>query len=172
MSYAQELRIKQHLIDKKKQVKAGDIGKWGVMAKKDWGIVSSDLKTMIYNYKELELNMCFIAHDRVSKEEEEDEDSDNYVLPTIGPRLMPSVASVLNAAVGVIGNTFIRERTKIVKNGKEKIEKQITEYCLRLGPHSVYVTKVRKPKGVKYDSVLVDPEYSDILDLIMSTADD
>lgn len=172
VSQAQELAIKDLMAKKKKMVKSGDLGKWGTMQKKDWGVVSSDLKTFILNMRDLPINLAFIAQDRVSKEDEDDEGSDAYVAPTVGPRLMPSVASILNAGVGVIGYTFIREKTKVIKKGKEEIEVKKPEYCLRIGPHSVYVTKVRKPKAIKYESIIVDPEYQDILELIMSSTDD
>jgi DNA polymerase III delta prime subunit len=174
VSQAQELAIKDFLAKKKKIVAVGDIGKWGVMRKQDWGTVSSSLKTFIHNVAGLPLNIAFIAHDRVSKEEEEDEESDNYITPTVGPRLMPSVASILNATVGVIGYTFIREKVKVIKDAKTKsvTEERKPEYCLRIGPHAVFITKVRKPKDVKYSEVIVDPEYTDILELIMSNTED
>jgi hypothetical protein len=168
VSGAQELAIKHVLEMRKKKVTQGKIGGWGTMVKKDWGEVASLLKPWIVNMRDLPLNMAFIAHDRVFSLDDEDESNDTTITPTIGPRLMPSVASTLNACVGVIGNTFIRERIKIFKDkdsGKKK-ERKLTEYCLRVGPHSVFVTKVRKPKDQELAEVMVDPDYESILEVI------
>jgi len=167
VSNAQELAVKYHLDSKGQAVDAGRIGNWGTMKKQDWGEVASMIKTLIMNVRELPLDMAFIAHDRVFNSGEEDDEADG-ITPSVGPRLMPSVASTLNAAVGVIGNTFIRERYKTVGTGKEKKEVRKVEYCLRIGPHSYYITKVRKPKSELLPDLLINPEYEDILELIMS----
>lgn len=168
MSYAQTLAIKKVLEEKGKAVEEGKIGGWGVMAKKDWGEVSARLNPFITNMRDLPLNLVFIAHDRVfNAGEEEDEATDDRIEPSVGPRLMPSVASTLNAAVGMIGNTFIRERfVKVEVKGKKR-EKRMIEYCLRVGPHSYYITKVRSPKSVVTPDLIADPSYEDILELIM-----
>lgn len=167
MSYAQTLAIKKVLEDKGKAVEDGKIGGWGVMAKKDWGEVSAKLNPFVTNMRDLPLNMVFIAHDRIfNAGDDEDEATDDRIDPSVGPRLMPSVASTMNAAVGVIGNTFIREKfvTREVK-GKKKEVKEI-QYCLRIGPHSYYITKVRKPKSMKAPDVIVDPDFADILEML------
>lgn len=167
VSNLQELAIKHVLAMRRKQVKDGKVGGWGTMTKKDWGEVASLVKPWILNMRDLPLNMAFIAHDRTfTVGEDEDDDNDTTITPTIGPRLMPSISSTLNAAVGVIGNTFIRERIKVFKVDGKKKEKRIIEYCLRVGPHSVFVTKVRKPKEQELPEVLVDADYESILEII------
>lgn len=149
----------------KKGKRAGD---WGSMSQKDWGNVAALLKEWITNYRDLTklgIHVVFIAQDRTFNMNEED-DSDGALTPEVGPGLSPSVAKTLIAAVSVVGNTFIRSR--IVKkevNGK-KVEKQVTEYCLRLGPNPVYSTKVRKPRDIKAPDFIVDPDYDTILDII------
>jgi len=166
MSYAQELAIKCVLEQHGKGTGEGQLGGWGTMTKGMWGEVSSKLKPFITNMRDLEeMNVVFIAHDRVFNADDED-DNAGSIAPSVGPRLMPSVASTLNAAVGVIGNTFIRERFKVIGEGKNKREKRIVEYCLRIGPHAYFITKVRKPKGVDMPEVIVDPSYEDILELM------
>lgn len=166
VSYAQELAVRHVLAEKGKDIEDGNVGGWGTMTKKDWGNVASLLKSWITNVRDLEeMNVVFIAHDRTFNSGDEDDDADG-ISPSVGPRLMPSVASTLNAAVGLIGNTFIRERHKSVGEGKNKRQKRIVEYCLRVGPHAYFITKVRKPKGVDMPEVIVDPEYTDILELM------
>lgn len=150
---------------KKKGLKPGD---WGSMTKKEWGEVASILKEWFINYRDLTrlgYNVVFIAQDRVFNVEDED-DTDGQIQPEVGPGLSPSVAKTLNAAVNVIANTFIRSKmiTKEV-NGKKKKVEQI-DYCLRIGPSSTYMTKVRKPKGEKPPAVIKDPTYEKILEVI------
>lgn len=149
----------------KKGKRAGD---WGSMSQKDWGNVAALLKEWLINYRDLTklgINVVFIAQDRTFNISDED-DSDGALTPEVGPGLSPSVAKALIAMVSVVGNTFIRtkEVTKEI-NGK-KVKKQITQYCLRLGPNPVYSTKVRKPRDVKAPDFIVDPDYDSILDII------
>jgi hypothetical protein len=134
-------------------------GNWGTMTKRDWGKVSGMLKNEILNWRDLPgMNVLFIAHDRVFNVDDED-DTEGMISPEVGPRLMPSVASTMNAAVGIIGNCFIREKVKEVKVGKTKLIKRDVQYCMRVGPHAYYVTKIRKPKGIVVPKVIVDPTY-------------
>ncbi len=145
------------------------VGDWGTMTKRDWGTTSTLMKTWILNYRDLPCNMVFIAQDRVFNMEE-DEDNSDIIDPEVGPGLMPSVAKHLNAAVSVIGNTFIRRTVDVkkIKKGKKILKKEVEkiEYCLRIGPNPIYVTKIRKPKSVIIPGVIADPTYSDIIRLI------
>lgn len=151
-------------------------GDWGTMTKREWGQVAAQMKTWIINLRNLPMDVVIIAQDRVFNTGEDD-DSGGMIDPEVGPGLSPSVARHLNAAVHVIGNTFIRNRviTKKVKlTGKKKGTKTKTiekiEYCLRIGPNPVYVTKVRKPKAIEAPSVIVDPTYEDIIALVTGEA--
>lgn len=150
----------------KKAEKAGKaVGDWGTMTKGDWGEVASRLKTWITNYRDLPMEVVFIAQDRVFNVDDE-ESPEGAIDPEVGPRLSPSVMSHLCAAVSIIGNTFIRSRTVRKKvNGRTR-EREVIEYCLRLGPSSAYITKIRKPKSVSLPTFIVDPTYEDILEII------
>jgi hypothetical protein len=135
-----------------------------LLHKKDWGEASSLLKTWLMNFRDLKMNVVFIAQDRVSQGEEESEDSDGQILPEVGPRLMPSVASTLNAAVSIIGNTFVQEKIKKIKTEEKKIiERREINYCLRIGPHAYYATKIRKPKAIEVPSYIKDPTYEKLV---------
>jgi hypothetical protein len=63
-------------------------------------------------------------------------------------------------------NTFIRER-KVEKevNGK-KTKKYVIEYCVGVGPSSLYTRKIRKPKSIKAPDAIVDCEFDDLIDII------
>lgn len=151
-------------IASRKTLKGKAPGDWGSMTKQDWGEVSSYLKTWITNYRDLPLETVFIAQDRVFNGE--DEDSDSELAPEVGPRLSPSVSKHLCAAVSVIGHAFIRSRmiSKKVNGRKKEINK--IDYCLRIGPHPVYTTKIRKPLSVEVPDLISNPTYGEILGII------
>lgn len=131
-----------------------------VMSQRLWGVVSGLMKTWLLNYRDLieeGINVAFLAHDRVSKgDSDEDEDT---LDPQVGPRLMPSVAGTINGAVKVIGNTFVRE---VFGEGGERS----VEYCMRLGPHAYYTTKIRNPLGTVVPESIVNPTYESIMKLM------
>ena len=135
-----------------------------LISKRNWGQISGMMKTWLFAYRDLtedDLHVCFIAHDRSQGGEET---LDDQIDPTIGPRLMPSVASGLNGAVDMIGNTFIRERFE-KDDDKKKI--RLVEYAMRIGPHAYYTSKIRRPvaAGAPPD-VLVDPTFDKIAAII------
>lgn len=134
-----------------------------LISKRQWGVAAGKLKQWIINYRDLvddDINVVFLAHDRANQGEETDDDE---LMPSIGPRVMPSVASVLTASVKLIGNTFIRETHKRLPTGK--LERSVS-YCLRVGPHSFYETKVRINKGGYVPDILVDPSYNSLVSLM------
>lgn len=156
-SALQDLVLK-YIADKKhvklrEGVKYGD---FGTLSKRDWAEVSSLLKPFITQFRDLDMNVVFLAHEKVFNVEEDD--SAEGIDPSVGPKLMQSVASTMNAAVDIIGQAFIREK-------KKEGAKSQMQYCLRVGPHPYYLTKVRKPKDVEVEPILVDPEYDDLINL-------
>lgn len=168
VSQVQDLYIIELLQESNRDV--DNPGGWGTMTKKMWGEVSNKLKAEIVNWRDLDMNVVFIAHDRVFVPggDDEERDESEEILPSVGPRVMPSVADVLNAAVGVIGNCFVRQHIKPrrkLKSGKIIKEKRRIEYCLRIGPNAIYATKMRKPRKIMLPDILVDPTYKSIVDL-------
>lgn len=130
-----------------------------------WGTVSGLMKTWLINFRDLSeegMDVVFIAQERVHDSETEDEDNEGQIDPIVGPRLMPSVAAVLNASVKVIGHTFIRE---VVKRNLDSIKRK-TYYCLRVGPHPYYITKIRKPKDTECPDFITDPTYDKIISIM------
>lgn len=155
----QQVALEKILTDNEKD--ASRAGDWGVMTKREWGQVASLMKMWITNLRDLPVEVVFLAQDRLS--EAETSDPEIQLDPEVGPRLSPSVAAHLNAEVSVIGCTFIRRKTTIRGKGKRKKEVSKTQWCLRVGPNPVYVTKARKPKGITLPSVLVDPSYEELI---------
>lgn len=160
----------------RKHNKKGKPGDWGTMTQKMWGEVSTMCRELFLNYRDLKkigINVVFIAHDRVFKARDEGEDEDDNsvsrIAPHMGPALSPSIVSTLNAAVDLVGESFIGEElitTRDEKTGK-KIKKKRTEYYLRIGPNSSYITKVRRPRSKnKLPEALKDPDYNKLLTLM------
>lgn len=149
-----------------KKVIGGDAN--GLITKRAWGEASGLLKTWIVMFRDLDLNVIFTAHDRLTAvSDDEVDDDEGTIVPEVGPWLMPSVAKTLNGAVGVIGQTFIRERTITTKSAKgKKISKQVVEFCLRVGPHARYTTKLRRDPRLgtagAVPQVLVNPSFDQL----------
>lgn len=183
MSQLQGIAIEQILDEKGKRGSADDIG-WGTMTQQEWGAVASMMKPKITEFRDLPMDVVFIAQHRVFNVavDEEDDPKTALLAPEVGPQLMPSVAKHLNASVAIIGNTFIRTRTeeKVVKKtigrGKraktreEVQEIEHIEYCLRIGPNPLYTTKMRKSKSIKVPDMIVDPDYTKIMDVLKGEA--
>lgn len=133
-----------------------------LFTKKNWGELSGLLKTAIDNYRGLsdQYNVCFIAHERIFGGGEEEDDA---LEPSVGARVMPSVGSFLDGAVDAIGSTFIRERF----TGKGSKKKRHVDYCMRIGPHAFYSTKVRRPvEAGPLPDFVVDATFPKIVALI------
>lgn len=173
-SQLQSLAIKKVLDDKGKD---GDrAGEWGVMTKKEWGAVAELMKAWIIALRDLPMQVCFIAQDRTFNTSEEDETQG--LDPEVGPALSPSIAKALNAAVHVVGCTFIRRRVVRVKlknppKGKSPyVDRDKIEFCMRIGPNPVYITKARKAKAIVLPSVVVDPTYDKLIDILTGETDE
>lgn len=131
-----------------------------LLSKKDWGSISGKMKTWLFNYRDLidqDMHVVFVAQDRASTNDDNVEDQ---IDPSVGARLMPSLASAVNGAVSLIGNTFIREDYV----GAEK-ERRV-RYCLRIGPHAYYSTKIRRPIDFEAPEFIPNPSFEKITKII------
>jgi hypothetical protein len=144
---------------------------WGMASRQDWmqvGIQVKEYLRLILGHEEA--HRIIIAQERVFSSDDEESE---IITPHIGAALSPSIVGWLNPEADYIGQTFIRDEmgTKKLKiKGEVKIKKEKTgrkEYCLRVGPDSVYTTKFRRPKSTnELPDVLVDPSYEKISKLI------
>lgn len=144
-------------------------GDWGSMTRRQFGDVSALMKEWILNFRNLTdvgIEVVFIAQERTSNTDDDSGGDDNMLVPEVGPAVMPSIAMHLNANVSIIGNTFIRVKRTKVKKGNKTTEKEDALYCLRVGPNPVYVTKLRKPKGIEAPAYIEDPTYKDVIEVI------
>lgn len=133
-----------------------------LFAKNNWGELGGLLKDAINRYRDLDeqYNVVFIAHERTFAGGDEEDDA---LEPSIGARVMPSVGAFLDGAMDSIGSCFIRENW--TGKGKNKVRK--VEYCMRIGPHAYYSTKIRRPKSAgPLPDVITDPSHRKVRDLI------
>lgn len=143
-----------HLREKKK-MKQDD-----AFSQRGWGQLSGMMQQMIQDYRELYndgYHVLFNAHERVREPSEED---DERLAPSVGSNLMQSVASFVNGAVSVIGNTFIQEQVD------KKAKTREVQYCMRIGPHAYYAAKLRRPVSAgPTPDMVVNPTFDKIMRL-------
>lgn len=137
-------------------------------SQRDFGQASGLLNTWIYNFRDLRdkgIHILFLAHDRLREVETDD---DTTITPEVGPKLMPGVAGTLLGAVNVVGYTYIREETTKSKIAGRPGTRSV-QYCLRVGPHGVFFTKIRKPKDRPIPEYITDPSYDKLISVIRGT---
>ena len=93
------------------------------------------------------------------------------MIPSVGAALTPQTAAWLNGACDYICQTYIREQIISTKQpGEAGLVLQTPtgkkEYCLRVGPHQVYITGFRLPGNISLPDSLVDPTFDKINKLI------
>lgn len=150
---------------------------WGMAGREQWQACGSQTKERLRSLLNLAdtdgVNVIIVAHERNFNDEGSGSD---LIFPTVGAALTPSVAGWLNGACDYICQTFIREQTrdKVVKvGGKETAMSTKTgrvEYCLRVGPHPIFMTGFRRvhKAGEVMPDVIVDPSYEKLRELIDS----
>lgn len=145
---------------------------WGFASRETWGTVALKTKEILRRFTELKnMNVVITAHERNFKDEG---DANELITPTVGSALSPQTTNWLNGAVEYICQTFIREKIvekEVVGPDKKKHTMKTktggAEYCLRVGPHPVYMTGFRLPLGSNpLPEVIVDPTYEKILALV------
>lgn len=140
-------------------------GRDELFTQKMWGQLSGMIKQSISDWRELadRYHILFIAHERI---DEPGDDEDELIEPSIGARVMPSVGSFLDGAVDSIGSTYIKERWET----EDKEEVRHVDYCMRLGPHAFYSTKIRRPPTAgPIPEFIVDATFDKIRHLIAGT---
>lgn len=141
---------------------------WGMATQQQYGQVAVQVKEHLRSLLSLPCNVVVVAQEREFNNEA---DSD-LIMPYVASALTPSITGWLNPACDFIVQTFKRQRIQIkdAKIGGKKVEitqrTKGVDYCLRVGPDSVYTTKFRIPKGCNLPDVIVDPTYDKLVELI------
>jgi len=132
------------------------------LSQREWGEISGKVSQWMINFRDLPMNVVFLSQERI-KNQADDENTSDYdegqIEPEVGPALMPSIARSLNAAVNIIGNTYIKQTIK--KEGVKSIRQ--TYFMLRIGPNPFYITKIRKPKEFVVPQAIANPTYEKLM---------
>lgn len=149
---------------------------WGMATQQEYGQCTLQCKTMMRDMLSLRQNVVIVAQER----EFENEGASDFILPSVGAGLTPSLAGWLNTAVDYVCRTYIRQKEvekEVVEMRKGKTVKVLkkvkvpgVEYCLHTAPHPVFMTKFRVPRGTPLPEQIVDPDYAKIRALISGAA--
>jgi hypothetical protein len=137
---------------------------WGTLSRKQFGEVSGGMKKTITDFRDLEMEVVFLAQQKVFNIDDDNDHGD--LPPEIGPAMMPSVANHLNASVNTIGQTYKRLKVEKKEVNKKIVKKEKIQFCLFIGPSPVRTTKIRKPKDVVPPAYLVNPTYEGLLEAL------
>jgi hypothetical protein len=107
--------------------------------KRDWGKVGELMRTVILNFRNLDMNVVFLAQERRGFSDDEDDG------PEVFPEVSPSVRTTLTAGVDIIGRMFVKE---VVRKDEKGAERTGMEYRVLLGPNERYLTKDRSESGL------------------------
>jgi hypothetical protein len=146
---------------------------WGLASQQTWGQLAAAIKEYMRAFLSLPINVVMVAQERVFSAKEGSETyAEDVIKPFVGPNLSPMTAQWLCPAVDNIVQTFIRQRTTVTKmqvgkNQVDRIEavKGQVDYCLRIGPHEAFWTKVRSP-GRNLPPEIIDPDYDKLSEII------
>jgi hypothetical protein len=93
------------------------------------------MKPVIFDFRNLPMNVIFVCQERVDKGGEDDEDATNRFVPDLSPGVRGDAMS----AVGIMGRVY----KKGVRVGKGKKTKTVFETRMLVGDHDDYETKDR-----------------------------
>jgi hypothetical protein len=142
--------------------------KWGMAQQRDWSSINDhciDLLRLQFNQNG---NIVVVGQEGVFKAKEEGLSND-IVKPAVGIAVTPGIGKWLNPSADFIVQTYKRPRmTQVTADvaGVQQVNEvrgRGVDYCLRTGPHDIFMTKFRVPKGCPLSECLVDPTYSMIL---------
>lgn len=154
---------------------------WGLAQQAEYGICTERCKEHLRRLLNIDTNLVIVAHERLFKANENDDAVDNDLInPKIGCNLMPKLAGWLNGAVPYLCQMFkapkMEEKVNTIRKGGKKVKRvkmvpvpDKVEYCLRVGPSSLYQTKFRLPtRGEEMPDVIRNPDYDKIVEMLES----
>lgn len=126
--------------------------------RQDWGQLGELMRPLIFNYRNLPMNVVFVCQERVDKGSDDDDEATNRRVPD----LSPSVRGAALAAVELIGRVYQKEVRTV--NKKTKRESSKWETRMLVGAHEDFDTGNRM--GVKLPRILRNPT----MDMIMEAS--
>lgn len=120
---------------------------WALLSGDQWQEVNGLTKENFDKLLDLTCNVCLLAQERGENMESDSE----IITPEVSYGLTKGVASWLGPRVDNTIHFYVR-MGKVNKTVKVKGKDVVTterkpQYCIRTGPHPVYNTKLRVPKG-------------------------
>lgn len=144
---------------------------WGTCTRDDWAKVTAQMKRYlkaVLRLKDQGVHVVILAHERAFNVDEDSE----LLEPNVQSAMTPGASGWLAPECDYVVQTYKREEMKQVKRkvGKKTKTREVAtgeiEYCLRTGPHPIYLTKFRVPKGTPLPESLVDPSFAKMSKLI------
>lgn len=162
------------------QSKAQDARGMVMVTEQEWGFIGAEGIKMLKALLSLPAHCIIIAQQLEKKprkkENMADFEGEDVVMPFVGGQATPMIMAWLNPAVDYILGTFIRPKYQTImrESGmKGQPAQEVTErvpgkfeYCARTGPHDIFTTKFRKPRGTgELPECIVDPTFDRVLAL-------
>jgi AAA domain len=154
---------------------------FGIAKKQHWGELAVKTKTFIRPFLNIpNTNVCLIAQERdfIKRGSGDDDDapiasSDDILVPTVGPALIPGLAHWCFSEMDYFVQTCLREQLREVSitlegGGTEVTYEPVrgeTDFLLRVKRAGPYMIKFRVVRGRKLPSFIVDPTYEKLLAL-------
>jgi hypothetical protein len=148
-------------------------GSWGMATRDQWG--QSALQTKEYLRRILRLAEDEVCHAIILAQERSfgtGDTGEELLAPSVMSALTASTVGWLNPECDYICQTYKRQVSEAVPikiSGKTRTRTRKTdqvEFCLRVGPHPLYTTKFRGPKGYELPGTIVDPNYTKLQNII------
>lgn len=134
-----------------------------LLQQKQWGEISDRLQNFIDAMAELPVHVIFLGQEKELKNREGD--VDEVLQPMIGVAVMESVLLKLNAAMDVIGHTFIRPDVQDIE-GKKIVR---GKFALHLAQNPRFITKVRKDRLLNKAGIpdyIIDPTFEKVMSIV------
>lgn len=142
---------------------------WGTASREQWMEAGTNCRELLRGFLGVEANIVIVGQERSPKDMAEENE---LLIPSVGVDLMPSLSGWLYPTVDYIVQTFKKQKTmtKAVtiagKKSMQEFKVPGAEYCLRTGPHEIYLTGFRIPRGAQLPDYIVDPDYDKLKTII------
>lgn len=125
--------------------------------RQDWGQMTELMKPIVWNFRNLPMNVIFVCQERIDKSSEDDDDE---VMIRRVPDLSPGVRGVALAAVEVIGRVYQKEIRVVNKKTKKEVGKWETR--MLIGAHDEYDTGNRI--GLELPRIIRNPTMTQVIE--------
>lgn len=113
-------------------------------------------------------NVVFTAHERDHTDKKNPTPVSDLLVPRVGSALSKGVAGWLNGICDQVCQTFKRKKVivEVVEGLRIEHPTDSGEFCLRCGPHPIYMAGLRVPIGAYVPDVVLNPTYEKIKKIV------